>query len=57
MTRYTPKFDTLEERRKPEPGARGLLDDLEDGQSTTRLAIMLAAAGLAAAALVAIIMG
>ncbi|MEQ8432694.1 MAG: hypothetical protein RIA71_00510 [Oceanicaulis sp.] len=57
MTKDTEKLDVLEERRKPKPGERGLLDELEDGQSTTRLAMVLAAAGLGAAALVAIITG
>lgn len=49
--------ETLEERRRLKPGEPGPLDDLEDGQSTTRLAMMLAAVALAAAALVAIVTG
>jgi hypothetical protein len=53
----TETHDVLEERRKPNPGGRGLLDDLEDGQSTARLVMVLAAAALGAAALVAIIAG
>ncbi|MFP4518175.1 MAG: hypothetical protein ACLFQ5_01835 [Oceanicaulis sp.] len=55
MTRK--KRDTLEERRAPEPGEGGLLDDLEDGTSTTRLAMMLAATALGAAGLLAIVTG
>lgn|GEM_PF-7110635 len=57
MKNNTEKHDVLEERRKPNPGERGLLDDLEDGQSTARLVMVLAAAALGAAALVAIIAG
>lgn len=57
MTEDQKKPDTLEERRAPDPDKRGLLDELEDGQSTTRLAMMLAAAALGAAAFVAIITG
>lgn len=51
------KRKTLEERRAPDDGEHGLLDELEDGQSTTRLAMMLAAAALGAAGLVAIVTG
>ena len=57
MTEDQKKPDTLEERRAPDPDKRGLLDELEDGQSTTRLAMMRAAAALGAAAFVAIITG
>lgn len=57
MTRNYRHRESLEERRKPRSGERGLLDQLEDGQSTTRLAMMLAAAALGAAALVAIVTG
>ena len=57
MTKQRYKRESLEERRAPKPGERGLLDELEDGQSTTRLAMMLAAAALGAAGLVAIITG
>lgn len=57
MKHKTRTRQTLDERRAPKPGQRGLLDELEDGQSTTRLAMMLAAAALGAAGLVAIITG
>ncbi|MGJ3232761.1 MAG: hypothetical protein ACFE0P_13295 [Oceanicaulis sp.] len=57
MTSFRTPKKTLEERRAPKPGDGGLLDKLEDGQSTTRLAMMLAAAALGAAALVAILTG
>lgn len=57
MTKDIEPQDPLEERRKPNPGEPGPLDDLEDGHSTARLAMMLAVVGLGAAALVAIVTG
>ncbi|XBQ17059.1 MAG: hypothetical protein ABL308_04080 [Oceanicaulis sp.] len=45
-------------RRAADPDDdKALLDELDFGQSTTRLAMYLAATGLGAAALVAIVMG